>query len=51
MLLNGKTFKIYDYDTQRTVIERIASVLRTIPKYLWYVNDAGNTKLLKSQTL
>ncbi len=44
MLLNGKTFKIYDYDTQRTVIERIASVLRTIPKYLWYVNDAGNTK-------
>lgn len=41
MLLNGKTFKIYDYDTQRTVVERIASVLRTIPKYLWYVNDAG----------
>ncbi len=45
MLLNGKTFKIYDYDTQRTVIERIASVLRTIPKYLWYVNDAGNTPI------
>ncbi len=28
MLLNGKTFKIYDYDTQRTVIERIASVFK-----------------------
>jgi hypothetical protein len=36
MILNGKEFKIYDYDTQKTITERIASQLRTTPKYLWY---------------
>lgn len=36
MILNGKEFKIYDYDTQKTITERIASQLKTIPKYLWY---------------
>ncbi len=33
------------------LLKRIASVLRTIPKYLWYVNDAGKHKYTEEPNL
>ena len=38
VLLNGEEFKIYGLDTQNTILSRIASILKTIPKYLIFEN-------------
>lgn len=34
MIVNGREFKVYSLDSNRTIIERIAAMLQTTPKYL-----------------
>jgi hypothetical protein len=34
--VNGKKFIIYDLDTKQTILERIASDMKTLPKYLYF---------------
>jgi hypothetical protein len=36
VLINGSDFEIYDLDTQESVINRLASQYKTIPKYLYF---------------
>lgn len=36
VLINGSDFEIYDLDTQESVLNRLASQYKTIPKYLYF---------------
>lgn len=36
MKLNGSEFKIYNFDTQKNIVERIAFKLKTTPRFLWF---------------
>lgn len=41
--VNGTEFKIYSLDTDKTIIERIAETLNTIPKYLYFQEGKKQT--------
>ncbi|CCV02483.1 Dynein-like beta chain [Armadillidium vulgare iridescent virus] len=44
MIVNGKDFKIYSLDTNKTIVERLATMFRTIPKYLLFSDIVLNTQ-------
>lgn len=47
--VNGTKFKVYELDTDESIISRIAVELKTLPKYLWF--PEGNTDLRKKKNI
>lgn len=48
VLINQKlNFAVYDLDTQESIIQRLASKLKTIPKYLYFPKGIPNVKEIK----
>jgi hypothetical protein len=46
--VNGKNFIVYDMDTLQTIINRIASRLETIPKYLYFKDGLPDIEVFKT---
>ena len=39
LLINGEEFLIYELDTQKSFINRLAAYYKTLPKYLYFPNS------------
>jgi len=48
--INGKEFEIYDLDTDISIINRIASDLNTLPKYLYFPDGPPVMEQFKTNT-
>lgn len=46
--VNGTKFKVYELDTDTSIISRIAVELKTLPKYLFFTEGKTNLKSLKN---
>lgn len=48
--INGEDFQIYDLDTDMSILSRIAIVLNTLPKYLYFSDGAPTMEQFKTNT-
>ena len=51
VFVNGKKILIYNLDTERTILERIASKLNTLPKFLFFMNEVPTIKEFHNDVL
>jgi hypothetical protein len=48
--VNGKNYELYDLDTVQSFIDRLASIQKTLPKYLYFLNGMPTIENLNSGT-
>lgn len=50
VLINGNNFEVYDLDTKESVMERIATMFQTTPKYLYFPDGVPTIEELRDSS-